>query len=218
MKDQVKVDAFDTVDDARQKLNRTFVLYNNSLCFVHDVLNDGSYKAFLVGMDKKEYTKVPIKDIDFQAPHLGMFYSPFYKKSVLAVRVSARQYRGGLPANTLQFFDCKTGDQLTDHGEHQRLIFTPEFEGMLFNKYPSVEEVVKLLKTTDVKSAPISKFHWIKKESCGTYMLLFRTHGILFLTKDGIEIDTFESSSVALNQRMLIGQKILEFKNAVKTL
>ena len=181
--DEIDCSKFATTDDVAQKLSRTIVLYQGEPMYVHGIA-DKNTVSLMKNRDDPSIM-VSIKDIDFQAPKLGLFFDSNRGTAVLPVRHTHRQYRGGLPPDCIIMKECRTVYQNTSV-MYNDLVFSvllsPDFNNMLQNKYPSVTECLNIIQRNQgVVSMPFRRYHWINKVKA-TVTMWFK--GIPIITYD----------------------------------
>lgn len=208
---------FSSVDDVVQKLSRTFVVYKGTPVYVTNIVDmetvtvvqDSTTPAF----------QAKIKDIDYSAPKLGMYFSPQQGTAIAVSRKTYRQYKGGLPPETLQMRLCTHSySTVRFDGDILKEMFSDNFIKMLKNEYQSVTECLNLLrKNPKIISVPFRRFHWLSQNK-SVVTLFFKDYQIIsydYKTKTfslgGSEIVSYQQQSLS----SIINNQVEEFRNYV---
>lgn len=213
MVDKVNRFDFNSSNDLVQKLSRTVVLHNGSLVYIEGVEHwNKENSTLLARTPKNARVVIPLKEIDYQSPILGMFYSPFYKSAVTVSRGTSRQYRGGIPLESLRVTEAgKEANILGAHGNHLSIVLTDDFVNMVYNKYRDIPTCINLLKEGS-SSVPFRRFHWIKNVF-GNYLVYFKDRPIIMLGKTGNTIKEFsEDCSCNAHLTKIIPKEIEEIR------
>ena len=180
--DAVDQFAFAGIDEARQRLDGTFVFYPEfrewvsvSKVFQHPE-NNGIY---LILRTSKGHVETPVRNIDSRAPTLGLF---MFKGSVYrALRGAERNYKRGLPPKSVIAVDSNGVEKfLVDYN----MIVSPGFQDMLLNEYPM--HVISMVGSGAYESAPLSRRVWIKGDrQFEVIKMCYENHPIVMISKDG---------------------------------
>lgn len=213
--DEIDGSQFASVDDVAQKLARTVVLYKGSPVYVHEILNIDSLGVR--GSRDHAVVQVDIKDIDYQAPKLGLFYDDNRRCAILPIRYTTRQYRGGLPPDSVYFKECKgnyAGNEYRSNDIVFGTLLSDGFKNMLKNVYPTVTKCLDEIQSDkNIFSMPFRRYHWIGKTKSKVTMW-FKGFPIIEFdhkTKEFTEPQLAEYVNSAL--RSVIQSQIQEFKN-----
>lgn len=187
------VDCYDfrSSGDLQQKISRTVVFVEGSPVYIDGVQTYKREQSILLAtFPSGKRGTVLLSQVDYQSPLLGMFYSPFYKCAVETARATTRQYRGGLPLESLRLTEA--GNQnayLSQHGNNLSIIFTDDFVNMLKNNFRSIPSCIKLLKD-GAKSVPFRRFHWLK-DTLGITTVMFKNRPLIMLDSKGSVVKEF---------------------------
>lgn len=215
LNDQINPLDFASKDDVIQKLARTVVLYKSKPVYVHTVVTKN--KLIVYGADKVP-VEVGLDEVDYQAPKLGMFYDPACQFAIMPRRYAYRQYRGGLPMDSVQLMLCSGAycGNTYNVRDSLEIVMGEEFTNMLHNKYRTVTECMALIDGFKARgSVPFRKFHWITKEK-NLVRMMFKDQMLAsydFKTKEFTQGNTAVYADSSLIS--LVHKQIKEFEDYV---
>lgn len=172
----MKAYAYTTLEDLRQHLASTVVLYRSQPHFVqgqgHN--NDGSFYVSLVALpvENNRPFRVSINDPDLEPRGARLGYCNVGNVAYYLSRIPRRQFQQGLGSNNVNI-PRDNGNRVTSF---DRLLHEPGFADLLRNTYPTFQEAVQQLEAPDSTKFRIA-FHRhfaIEHDDLGFVRLLFK--------------------------------------------
>lgn len=153
-----------------------------------------------------------IKDLDYSSPKLGLFKDRDGLVS-LAVRRPVRQYRGGVPIQSIELIGLSRDRTRNMHRDD----LNASFLNMLDNKYSPVTTVLDKFFGDKVPiDTPVKRFAWIKTNSFGVVMLKYLGKTVYGWTHKGTVLEQDSVSSDVHLQRKLLHNEIRTIESYLK--
>lgn len=217
--DQIDPLKFTSIEDVVQKLRGTIVIWKDDPVYVSNIL-DKSTVCIQKFPGEPDAVPVKISEIDYSSPKLGLYFSTTYNSAVMPLRNTMRQYKGGLPPESIRSMECNRSGYMASRKENNtRDLFSNNFKSMLKNQYPTVSEVLNTLRSNPkIQSVPFRRFHWIFQDKSRVSMM-FKDNLLVsydYKTKVFEEPDAnMDYQQVSLLSTVL--QQVEEFKSYVRS-
>lgn len=214
MVDLVNTHEFMSIDDVVQRMGGTLLRHIPTGLWVTVDNFRGSRGAYTFEARDKNNVRVdgPITNLDYSSPKLGIFKDRDNLVS-LATRKPDRQYRGGVPLQSIEVFCLSRQDQRSMSNAD----LTPSFVDMLSNKYPSSKDVLdKFFKTGVPIEEPIKRLVWVKTNSFGVVMLKYMSKTVYAWTHKGTLLEQSNLKTDVLIQQRILSDEARNIETILK--
>lgn len=212
-KDEVNEHEFASLEDVGQRLGGTLLKHKPSGLWITVDRFGGDFGRYTFQARDKSGNNVAgsIVELDYSSPKLGVFRDRDNCIS-LATRRPDRQYRGGVPIQSIDLQCLSVENSRHMSGGDM----TSSFIDMLSGVYHPIETTI--LKYKEDKKPidfPVKRFAWVRINNFGVVSLHYLKETVAAWTIRGTPLEIDSVSSVASMQRMLMESEINKIKRSL---